>query len=284
MKPIEKMSYAELKEAKERQKKLLSNSQFLKKLPDGGKKLIENQTKIDERLQKYELKTSELTDMLAGMHLSQSRINTEEMEWTGKIPDKNSFSVSSIPDSQILATDEDETDIVNILLTSNETDKIIIEEGKSPRPENHNEHLIRMSQHATTCEKKFKPYSTVVEPSSTRHQRTPPANTRSAVNNEKAKWENTAATPPQFKFDKGIVEINIEQSLQLQCDTDEKLREIEMKRPTNKIVKTSNPLEFASYSCDSKVNPEEEEAGVYDDEHLTDTCIVVCNHVMDDSE
>ena len=162
-----------------------------------------------------------------------------------------------------------------------------------------------MSQHATTCEKKFKPYSTVVEPSSTRHQRTPPANTRSAVNNEKAKWENTAATPPQFKFDKGIVEINIEQSLQLQCDTDEKLRvilmlwyyfslfllmfffdfqEIEMKRPTNKIVKTSNPLEFASYSCDSKVNPEEEEAGVYDDEHLTDTCIVVCNHVMDDSE
>merc|ERR1712071_425437 len=58
---------------------------------------------------------------------------------------KNSFSVSSIPDSQILATDEDETDIVNILLTSNETDKIIIEEGKSPRPENHNEHVIRNS-------------------------------------------------------------------------------------------------------------------------------------------
>jgi len=41
---------------------------------------------------------------------------------------------------------------------------------------------------------------------------------------QKPMWENTAATPPLTKFEKGIIELDVQQSLQVQIQTDDKLR------------------------------------------------------------
>ena len=78
-------------------------------------------------------------------------------------------------------------------------------------------------EHAAVDEKKFKPYSTLAkEPSDIRLQG-PPVK-KPAATHAKQMWENTAATPPKTKFEKGIIELGIEQSLQIQCETDDKLR------------------------------------------------------------
>ena len=56
----------------------------MKSLPDKGKKLVDSLKKIDERLKNME----QLTDMLGGLELSESRVDTNKMEWTGNIPAK----------------------------------------------------------------------------------------------------------------------------------------------------------------------------------------------------
>ena len=93
----------------------------MKSLPDKGKKLVDSLKKIDERLKNME----QLTDMLGGLELSESKVDTNKMEWTGNIPAK---SLGSPKPSSAALAEEDETDIVSILLTSNETDKIIVKE------------------------------------------------------------------------------------------------------------------------------------------------------------
>ena len=94
----------------------------MKSLPDKGKKLVDSFKKIDERLKNLE----QFKDMSDGLQLLQ--IN--EMEWTGKIPAKITEppKPDSDTESEIEITEEDETDLVKILLTSNQTSKIVIEE------------------------------------------------------------------------------------------------------------------------------------------------------------
>jgi len=283
MKPIEKMCYKELKEAQMKQKTLISNSNLLKSLPDKGKKLVDSFKKIDERLKNLE----QFKDMSDGLQLLQ--IN--EMEWTGKIPAKITEppKPDSDTESEIEITEEDETDLVKILLTSNQTSKIVIEErkgdfsaerGKTYKPTKCVENLMERVEHAAVDEKKFKPYSTLAkEPSDIRLQG-PPVK-KPAATHAKQMWENTAATPPKTKFEKGIIELGIEQSLQIQCETDDKLRSLELQLSGLKIGKSSNSLEFAAYTGDGKVNPDEEESEVYDNDDVTETCVVVTSNTAD---
>lgn len=177
--------------------------------------------------------------------------------------------------------------------------------GKTFKPEKFIQNLIERVEHAQVSENQFRPYSTLAQEPSIIRQQGPPSK-KSTESHKQPMWENTAATPPKMKFEKGIVELNIEQSLQIQYETDEKLRvllfflksqwiffkllilmssvcfqNIESQFSSLKIGKKSTPLEFAAYSGDNKINPEEEETEVYDDDHVPEMCVVVSNNIVD---
>lgn len=154
MKAVEHMTYKELLEAQQRYKKTLSNKyvnsiivskivtkcgecftivdlcilfrSVLQKLPDKGKKLVETNSKIEEKLLEYQTETDGLSQMLSGMTLS-SKPNVNQMEWTGKIGSTNSLTQAKSENQQPSPHDESR-DIVDILLTTNQMSKIIIDE------------------------------------------------------------------------------------------------------------------------------------------------------------
>ncbi|XP_045030468.1 uncharacterized protein LOC116922966 [Daphnia magna] len=225
MKPVEKMTYLELLEAQQRHKKILSNKSVLQKLPDKGKKLVETNLRIEEKLQEYQTETEELSQMLSGMTLSPSlRVDVNRMEWTGKIDPANSLLELKSNNQQPSPHDES-TDIVDILLTTNQMSKIIIDErapatmaGKSVNMQDPCYKRLTEKVEHLKPNHQFKPYKTLKheqDPSSKQHH----------------SWdENTAATPPQWKHDEGIKPIPIEESLQLQIQAEEKLKALELQR------------------------------------------------------
>lgn len=225
MKPVEKMTYLELLEAQQRHKKILSNKSVLQKLPDKGKKLVETNLRIEEKLQEYQTETEELSQMLSGMTLSPSpRVDVNRMEWTGKIDPANSLLELKSSNQQPSPHDES-TDIVDILLTTNQMSKIIIDErapatmaGKSVNMQDPCYKRLTEKVEHLKPNHQFKPYKTLKheqDPSSKQHH----------------SWdENTAATPPQWKHDEGIKPIPIEESLQLQIQAEEKLKALELQR------------------------------------------------------
>lgn len=104
----------------------------LQKLPDKGQKFIEANVKIDERLQEFQAETDGLSEMLSGMTLSASpRIDVNQMEWNGKVMTGNSSLKSKPGCSQQQIPDDESRDIVDILLTTNQMSKIIIDERYS---------------------------------------------------------------------------------------------------------------------------------------------------------
>lgn len=98
---------------------------FLQKLPDKGKKLLEAQEKLEAQIKKIR-EEAQLADMFANMQLSQPKIDVDKMEWTGQVALLETKEVTKISSSSKL--EEDERDIVNILVTTNQTSKIIIDE------------------------------------------------------------------------------------------------------------------------------------------------------------
>lgn len=79
-------------------------------------------------MQEYQTETEELSQMLSGMTLSPSlRVDVNRMEWTGKIDPANSLLELKSNNQQPSSHDES-TDIVDILLTTNQMSKIIIDE------------------------------------------------------------------------------------------------------------------------------------------------------------
>ncbi|KAI9554055.1 hypothetical protein GHT06_019327 [Daphnia sinensis] len=225
MKPVEKMTYLELLEAQQRHKKILSNKSVLQKLPDKGKKLVETNLKIEERLQEYQTETEELSHMLSGMKITPSpRVDVNQMEWTGKIESANSQPELKANNQQPSPT-EDSTDIVDILLTTNQMSKIVIDERASSTKADKSVDVQdpcykRLTEKVENLKPnhQFKPYKTLKheqDPSSKQHH----------------SWdENTAATPPQWKHNEGIKPIAIEESLQLQIQAEEKLKALELHR------------------------------------------------------
>lgn len=105
---------------------VLSFRSLLLKLPDKGEKFLETQNKIEECLLKYEKEEKDLSQLFTGMKLSCPRVDVNQMEWTGKAAQCESSSSSAPTISQ--ENDEDERDIVNILLTTNQLSKIVIDE------------------------------------------------------------------------------------------------------------------------------------------------------------
>lgn len=145
MKPIEKMSYNELIETHERQKKMISNRYvivsglisifsftrtdivccvvvfirgILQKLPDKGEKLKETNKKIEAQILALEQQQQVFCEKLATEPvLLQPKIDVDNMEWT-KGKEINAMSTASedkIPEKDVEEEKETDRDIVNIL-------------------------------------------------------------------------------------------------------------------------------------------------------------------------
>lgn len=99
----------------------------LKRLPDKGQKFIETNNKIDERLQEFKVESDGLSEMLSGMTLSACP-NVNQMEWIGKVVSDNSSPQSSPSNQQKAIPNDESRDIVDILLTTNQMSKIVIDE------------------------------------------------------------------------------------------------------------------------------------------------------------
>nr|CAH0110445.1 unnamed protein product [Daphnia galeata] len=273
MKPVEKMTYKELLEAQQRHKKILSNKTVLQKLPDKGQKFIEANVKIDERLQEFQAETDGLSEMLSGMTLSASpRIDVNQMEWNGKVMTGNSSLESKPGCSQQQIPDDESRDIVDILLTTNQMSKIIIDERTPSTVADINAHvqdqcykrLAEKVENLKPINHKFKPFQTL------KREQDPSLK-------QFHKWdENTAATPPIFKYNNGVKTIQIEESLELQVKVEEKRKLLEQE---------SSRLKFAQISPDAvAIHPAEHEE-VYDDEaEGAGGGMAICVHVEADAD
>ena len=69
-------------------------------------------------------------------------------------------------------------------------------------------------EHLKPTNHKFKPFRTL------RREKSPTSK------QSNIKWENTAATPPTFKYNDGAKTVNLEESVELQLSTGEKIKVI----------------------------------------------------------
>lgn len=88
--------------------------------------MIEAYEKIEVQIKKIREEEAKLADLFANMRLAQPKIDIHMMEWTGKaeiceMKEEASKTNKSNPE-------KDERDIVNILLTTNQNSKIIVDE------------------------------------------------------------------------------------------------------------------------------------------------------------
>ncbi|EFX71871.1 hypothetical protein DAPPUDRAFT_111327 [Daphnia pulex] len=246
------MTYQELVEAQQRHRKILSNKTVLKRLPDKGQKFIETNNKIDERLQEFKVESDGLSEMLSGMTLSACP-NVNQMEWIGKVVSENSSPQSSPSNQQKAIPNDESRDIVDILLTTNQMSKIVIDERTPSTVADINAHeqdqcykrLAEKVEKLKPVNHQFKPFRTL------NHEQDPALK-------QFHKWdENTAATPPTFRYNGGAKTIQIDESLELQVQLEEKRKLMEQER---------SRLKFSQLSPDAVPIHPEEHHEVYDDE------------------
>lgn len=71
--------------------------------------------------------------------------------------------------------------------------------------------ITEKADHFNPPDTKFKPFRTL------KHE-------KPVTKEHSEKWENTAATPPDFKYSNGVIPIHLEESLEKQVATEEKLK------------------------------------------------------------
>lgn len=84
--------------------------------------------------------------------------------------------------------------------------------NKTNTPDLFYQHLAEKVEHLNPVDHKFKPFRTL------NHEKVP------SPKESHIKWENTAATPPTFKYSDGVKSINLEESMELQLETETKIK------------------------------------------------------------
>nr|XP_033340137.1 DNA-directed RNA polymerase II subunit GRINL1A isoform X1 [Megalopta genalis]XP_033340138.1 DNA-directed RNA polymerase II subunit GRINL1A isoform X1 [Megalopta genalis]XP_033340139.1 DNA-directed RNA polymerase II subunit GRINL1A isoform X1 [Megalopta genalis] len=281
----------ELEELLERQNKILANKAFIMKLPDRGQKIKEFYDKILKEIE-HKNEVEKAASLLSRLNLaSEGKAAMNELEWTGKYSEtKDTVKIVEL-DS------DDEEDPLKILAQptgSGVHKKKIIHlppEESLIKPEdlaeiesfkqeefNEAEHikyiLNKVENPSEEKDKKkepFKPYKTtksnVHDPEKEKQRKT------------NKNWEVTAATPPLIVH--GAVKvINLNESLSLQKEHEEKLQKIQAKHAAEKFAEQLGlhtigrpPKNLDTYqlqgekdSNSSSTSENEEENEVHDDE------------------
>lgn len=249
----------DLLELRDRQIKLLKNKSFLMKLPDKGAKIQNFYEKIVLELKSRheEEKTCELLEKL---NLSGNKI--QDLEWRSKIE----TTVDTYLDSD---DDSDPEDVLHLLSQNTHIGKTV----KHLQPDKSlitSEDLVNIDEvphvkyivEKTQSEQKpkiggqFKPYKTTV---SDVHNPE-----KEILRKRHKKWEVTAATPPPILHGPAKI-LSLEESLKLQKDYNQHLKQIEVQHATEKLMsrigaKTSElPEDLTRFSKYREVESEQSE-------------------------
>lgn len=225
-------SITELLELKVRQTKLLNNKLFVSKLPDKGAKIQALYDKISNELKNKQ--EDETCGMLGDLKLDtvDSQL-VQQVEWVGKIDENNQTYLDSDDDSE----PEDELTILSQNTFHEKKIRVLKPEKMLVTPEDleiigesaHVKYIVNKTENnsKTKATGQFKPYKT----------------TKSNVHNPEkeihrpkhAHWEVTAATPPPIIHGPAKI-LSIEDSLKLQQDYNDKLKEISVKHAAEKLA------------------------------------------------
>ncbi|XP_026758005.1 uncharacterized protein LOC113517515 [Galleria mellonella] len=219
----------ELQELSNRQLKLLNNKSFINKLPDKGAKIQSFYDKIVNTLK--EKKEEEQTCRLfSGMKLALDNVAVENVEWEGKLANKNDEYLDSDDDSE-------PEDVLHILSQSTSLEKKVkvLEPEKSIiTPTDladipHVKYLVDKAEHNVKLKPvgQFKPYKTT---------KSDVHNPEKEIHRKKHKnWEVTAATPPPIVHGPAKL-LSLEESLILQKSYNAHLKEIEAQHAAEKLL------------------------------------------------
>jgi hypothetical protein len=100
-------------------------------LPDKGQKIQDFCVSLEKRIEelkelhKQQNCTEGLTEMFSSLSVGRNKVDTNQMEWTGKVPDKLEHSDHNGSDHD---DSEEEKDVVKILATTNQMSKIVLDE------------------------------------------------------------------------------------------------------------------------------------------------------------
>ncbi|XP_078042189.1 RNA polymerase II subunit M isoform X2 [Augochlora pura] len=237
----------ELEELLERQNKILANKAFIRKLPDKGQKIKEFCDKILKEIE-HKNEVEKAASLLSRLNLaSEGKAAMNELEWTGrynetkdtvKIVELDSDDeedplkilaqptgsgvhkkkIIQLPPEESLIKPEDLADIESFKqekFHEAEHIKFILNKVENPSEEKYRK------------KESFKPYKTtksnVHDPEKEKQRKT------------NKNWEVTAATPPLIVH--GAVKvINLNESLSLQKEYEEKLQKIQTKHAAEKLA------------------------------------------------
>ncbi|XP_023709419.1 DNA-directed RNA polymerase II subunit GRINL1A isoform X2 [Cryptotermes secundus] len=272
---------AELLELVERQDKLLTNKSFLRKLPDKGEKISKFRTLLAEELSRRD-EVEKVCDKFSGLNVGKSGM-LDEIEWTGKYS-------QTVRESPLLDSDDEsdeERNPLKILATQSgvgtykkryvteEPEERLIKpedlkdaeysvsnrrEGSEPMEDAYVKHLC--DKFEKQREKKREPFRT--------HRITKTKPDEQSVNIQQSKkplgphWEVTAATPPP-PIHGDVKLINLQESLHLQKEQAEKLKDIQAKQAAEKL-KSQLGLMMGNTLLDPSLH-----LGYRDEPHHTDS-------------
>lgn len=110
-----KLSKVQLNELLDRQKAILRNKAFVKRLPDKGEKISNFKSRIESELLRRE-EVEKTTSLLERLNINGP---LDEIEWTG------SFAVAKKDEEKPVYDEDDETSVIKILASHGRTSKII---------------------------------------------------------------------------------------------------------------------------------------------------------------
>ncbi|XP_014487384.1 PREDICTED: DNA-directed RNA polymerase II subunit GRINL1A [Dinoponera quadriceps] len=278
-----------LQELLERQSKLLSDKNFISKLPDKGEKIISFRNKVLKEIEHRD-EVEKAANLLSRLNIaSEGKVAMSKLEWTGKYNDNNR---SNNDTTKIVELDSDEEeDPLRILAQPTGTgvhkkkvirvvteeslikpeDLVEIESFKTdPSDVEHVKYIIDKVEKAqeTKSKEPFKPYKTTK------------SNVHDPMKEKQRKqhknWEVTAATPPLIVHGAAKL-LNLNESLRLQKEQTEKLQVLQAKHAMERLTSQvglhmvgSAPKNVGSYrlqhASDSSSPSEDEEDEVHDEE------------------
>uniref|UniRef100_A0A1B6FK00 Uncharacterized protein n=1 Tax=Cuerna arida TaxID=1464854 RepID=A0A1B6FK00_9HEMI len=281
----------QLKELLERQVKLLSNKAFINKLADKGDKITRLKEAIDKELQRRD-ESEKLSGMLATLSVT-GKEDLDALEWTGNCAPGYVSRVEDIDSDD----DDDDVNPFKILATHSgagfHKKKLKVIKPEEPLIKASDLEVEEYARHL--CEKmdsvkpdesktkaKFLPHKTL------NHSR-PESKGKSDGGR---KWEVTAATPPPpIHGDTKLV--SLQDSLRLQCEQQQKLKEVQMRHAAERLAATQEysvgrvPLSVGQYR-DPLPPPSPPSSGddlsdqeVHDEEYPDGGGVVVYNLVDD---
>lgn len=222
----------ELVELKNRQLKLLNNKGFIHKLPDKGAKIQTFVEKIETHL-KLKQDAEETHRLFEKLNLNVDHNSVQQVEWQGKIQKNKETYLDSDDDSdpedliQILSQNTAQEKKVKVLQPEKllVTPDDLIKIGENP----HVKYIVNKTEVPPNPKApgQFKPYKTtktdVHNPETEKHRR------------KQKHWENTAASPPLI-INGPAITISIAESLKLQKEQNQHLKETEALHAAEKLL------------------------------------------------